>query len=302
MRSMSSAFARASASLARHPEVRRASRVAVAQMTSTDARETNMRCIRDLCAAARDAKCDALFLPEGFSFIGRVGRDGVKAAETLDGSTVRDAEALAREYALWISCGGFPEAIANGDGTRRYNTHVMISPECGRVGEAYRKMHLFDVDVPNGAVVRESEYTVAGEALTSHVTPFGNVGVSICYDIRFPDVYQALRFDHSADIIIAPSAFTKPTGAAHWETLLRARAIETQCYVIAAAQCGKHSESRESYGHAMIIDPWGKILAECDGETTGIAVADVSIDYIDEIRAKIPLAAHRRDVRRSSAS
>ena len=143
---------------------------------------------------------------------------------------------------------------------------------------------------------RESAYTKAGDgALTAHRTPFGVVGVSICYDVRFPDVYQALRYELGAEIMIVPSAFTRTTGEAHWEVLLRARAIETQSYVVAAAQTGKHSEDRESHGHSMIVDPWGRIIAEM-GREVGIATAEISLDVVDEVRRTMPLERHRRAV------
>ena len=124
-----------------------------------------------------------------------------------------------------------------------------------------------------------------------------NIGLSTCYDLRFPDLYQRLRFDYGADVLTVPSAFTKPTGEAHWEVLLRARAIETQCYVIAAAQAGRHSERRESYGHALIVDPWGAVVGRCDDpDGTDIAVADLDLELVQRIRQKMPIGQHRRDL------
>ena len=167
----------------------------------------------------------------------------------------------------------------------------MVTPKGEIHGDVYRKTHLFD-----RGETRESAYTKAGDgALTAHRTPFGVVGVSICYDVRFPDVYQALRYELGAEIMIVPSAFTKTTGEAHWEVLLRARAIETQSYVVAAAQTGKHSEDRESHGHSMIVDPWGRIIAEM-GREVGIATAEISLDVVDEVRRTMPLERHRRAV------
>ena len=293
----------------RLPHVQRQSTIAIAQMTSTHAQDDNMRAMRERCVAARAAGCSALFLPEGFSFIGLAGQDGLAVAQPLDGALIRELEALAKEFSLFISCGGFPEESSSAG--RRFNTHVMISPDGGRVGEPYRKTHLFDIDIDvvdddgtrRTTSIRESDYTVAGDALVSHATPMGNVGVSICYDLRFPYVYERLRFEHNADIIIVPSAFTTSTGKAHWETLLRARAIETQCYVVAAAQVGRHNERRVSYGHGMVVDPWGTVIAEFtdayDDDDEGhpreaLRVCTIDLDVVDEARTKIPLAAHRR--------
>ena len=295
----------------RLPDVQRQSRIAIAQMTSTHIQEDNMRVVRDRCAAARAAGCSALFLPEGFSFIGLAGEDGVNVAQRLDGALVRELEALAKEFALFISCGGFPEEASSADTGRRFNTHVLISPEHGRMGEPYRKTHLFDIDIDmidddgthRTSSIRESDYTRAGDALVSHATPLGNVGVSICYDLRFPYVYERLRFEHNADIIIVPSAFTTSTGKAHWEIMLRARAIETQCYIVAAAQVGRHNKRRVSYGHGMVVDPCGTVIAEFTDNYDDdhhsretLKVCTIDLDVVDDARKKLPLAAHRRPI------
>jgi predicted amidohydrolase len=127
-------------------------------------------------------------------------------------------------------------------------------------------------------------------------SPAGKLGLTVCYDLRFPEMFARLRYELGCEVMLVPSAFTKPTGQAHWETLLRARAIETQSYVVAAAQAGVHSEGRASHGHAMIVDPWGKVVAELDGEETGIAVADVDLGYLKDVRSRIPVETHRRDI------
>jgi predicted amidohydrolase len=284
----------------------RRSRVAVAQMTSTSDVKANLTQVERLCRAASVAKCVALFLPEGFAKISSNGAESARTAEPLDGDTLRSCVRFAKRHNLWLSLGGLGVALREdeiepedvdelGNVRRRWNAHVLLTPEGKIHRQVYRKTHLFD----HGSM-RESAYTKPGSgALTSHRTPFGCVGVSICYDVRFPDVFQALRYEHGAEIMIVPSAFTKPTGKAHWEVLLRARAIETQSYVIAAAQTGKHNADRESYGHAMIVDPWGNVVAEMKGEV-GIAVAEISLDLVDEVRRKMPLDRHRRPVRRES--
>lgn len=284
---------------------RRVARVAVAQMCSTNDLEANLSVCASLAARAAELRCVALFLPEAFSRISERGVDSVATAEALSGRTVRACAEMARKHSIWMSLGGFAERADERDDAR-YNTHVMLGPDGEIHGEPYRKIHLFDAEGvgPSGQGLRESEWTLPGRELTSHATDFGTVGVSICYDVRFPDVYQCLRFEHGADIIIVPSAFTKVTGKAHWETLLRARAIETQCYVVAAAQAGRHSATRESHGHAMIVDPWGEVIAKLDDpdEGVGIAVADISLDVVDAVRAKMPIASHRRPVRREKFS
>ncbi|KAF9933931.1 Nitrilase [Modicella reniformis] len=172
--------------------------------------------------------------------------------------------------------------------------HVLINDE-GSVVESYRKIHLFDVDIANGPRLMESQSTVAGNSIVPPVsTPVGKVGLGICYDLRFPEMALELR-RQGAEILTYPSAFTVKTGEAHWEVLLRSRAIETQSYVVAAAQVGKHSEKRSSYGHAMIVDPWGKVVAECDGqEEEAIAVAPIDFAALERIRLEMPVMNHRR--------
>jgi predicted amidohydrolase len=163
---------------------------------------------------------------------------------------------------MWLSLGGFQEK--GPDDSHQYNTHVLID-DSGEIRSSYRKIHLFDVDVPGNMVYKESRFTTAGDTVVAVDSPFGRLGLTVCYDLRFPELYQCLRFKHQAQVLLVPSAFTKVTGEAHWEILLRARAIETQCYVIAAAQAGKHNEKRESYGDSIIIDPWGTVIARLPG-------------------------------------
>ncbi|XP_020688225.1 nitrilase-like protein 2 [Dendrobium catenatum] len=142
-------------------------------------------------------------------------------------------------------------------------------------------------------VYKESSFTTAGDAIVVEDSPAGRLGLTVCYDLRFPELYQMLRFEHNAQVLLVPSAFTKVTGEAHWEILLRARAIETQCFVIAAAQAGKHNEKRESYGGSLIIDPWGTVIARLpDRLSTGIAIADLNLSQIDAIRTRMPIATH----------
>ncbi|KAL5982508.1 Deaminated glutathione amidase, chloroplastic/cytosolic [Asimina triloba] len=245
---------------------------------------------------AADAGAKLLCFPENFSFVGARDGQSLEIAEPLDGPIMKGYCSLAREHGIWLSLGGFQEK--GPDDGHLCNTHVVVD-DLGKIRSTYRKIHLFDVDVPGGMVYKESSFTTAGMKLTVMDSPFGRLGVTVCYDLRFPELYQELRFEHNAQdlycfvfykihgqIFLVPAAFTRVTGEAHWEILLRARAIENQCYVIAAAQAGKHNEKRESYGDTLIIDPWGTVIARLPG----IAVADIDLSLINSVRTKMPIA------------
>ena len=152
------------------------------------------------------------------------------------------------------------------------------------------------MNIPNGPVLMESRNAAPGAEVVAADSPVGRLGITVCYDLRLPELYAKLRYDMGAQVMLVPSAFTRPTGAAHWELLLRARAVETQSYVIAAAQCGEHSDKRQSYGHAIIIDPWGTVLAKLEDPEggVGIAVAEIDLGWLDDVRGRIPLETHRR--------
>lgn len=232
-----------------------------------------------------------LCFPESFSFIGANDGDSVKIAEPLDGPIMQQYQSLARESKIWLSLGGFQEK--GSEEAHICNTHVVID-EAGNIRSTYRKIHLFDVDVPGGRSYKESSFTEPGKEIVALDSPVGRLGLTVCYDLRFPELYQQLRFQHEAQVLLVPAAFTKITGQAHWEILLRARAIETQCYVIAAAQAGKHNDKRESYGDTLIIDPWGTVVGRLpDRVSTGIAVADIDLSLVDSVRTKMPIAKHR---------
>lgn len=271
-------------------------RIAVGQMSASSDVEKNLEVVADLCARAKDRGCAMLFLPECFAFIGVKGTDALAVMEPLDGPLLGRYRELAAKHRLWLSLGGFPETGPD-RGDRRFNAHVIVN-DAGEIQASYRKIHLFDVDMGdvNGPVLMESATAAAGETLVTCDSPAGKLGLTVCYDLRFPEMFARLRYELGCEVMLVPSAFTKPTGQAHWETLLRARAIETQSYVVAAAQAGVHSEGRASHGHAMIVDPWGKVVAELDGEETGIAVADVDLGYLKDVRSRIPVETHRRDI------
>ena len=270
-------------------------RIAVGQMCASSDVEKNFEVVADLCSQAKDRGCSMLFLPECFAFIGVKGTDALAVMEPLNGPLLGRYRELAAKHGLWLSLGGFAEQGPDRD--RRFNAHIIVN-DAGEIRASYRKIHLFDVDMGdvNGPVLMESRSAAAGETLVTCDSPAGKLGLTVCYDLRFPEMFARLRYELGCEMMLVPSAFTKPTGQAHWETLLRARAIETQSYVVAAAQAGTHSEGRASHGHAMVVDPWGKVVAELDGEETGIAVADVDLGYLKDVRSRIPVETHRRDI------
>jgi len=260
-------------------------------MRSTSDVEVNLAESRRLCQLARAQGASFLSLPECFEFMGTPGSgDALKMAEPLTGDLLGRYRKLARDEGLWLSLGGFHERKTRED-TKIYNTHIIVDDR-GHIAATYRKLHLFDVDYDGG--FQESRSTHKGEELVLlKDTPFGNIGITTCYDLRFPELFVALR-EAGAHLILVPSAFMPTTGEAHWEVLLRARAIETQCYVAAAAQFGRHNEKRSSYGHALIVDPWGKVLQDGGSETSGVFVADLDFSVLEQVRARMPISAHRR--------
>ncbi len=263
-------------------------RLAITQMTSTDDVDKNAAVVREhvLQAAARGAQVTVI--PECFAFLGAHDGDAARIKEPLTGPLFARYRAIAREAGTWVCFGGFPEDAGS---ARAFNAHVVVDDR-GEVRAVYRKLHLFDVELPTGQKLMESQGVAPGSELVVADSPVGKLGLTICYDLRFPELYGALVV-LGAELLLVPAAFTLTTGKEHWEVLLRARAIETQCFVAAAAQTGRHNEKRESFGHAMIVDPWGTIVAQCsDGQ--GIAVADVDLEKVAAARRRIPVQAHRR--------
>jgi predicted amidohydrolase len=262
-------------------------RVGIVQMTSTDDVAGNLReaerLVRD--AAARGAELVAL--PEMFAFMRREGGD-VPALD-LDGAVVSALRDWARELSVRLLGGSFPERVP-GD-ARVHNTSVLVSPQ-GELEAVYRKIHLFDVDLGEGGTYRESNRIAPGDAVVVADTPVGGIGLSICYDVRFPELYRELAA-RGALFVTVPSAFTRETGKDHWEVLLRARAIENQVFVIAPAQCGRHSPDRTSHGRSLLIDPWGVVLAQL-GDLPGVAVADCDLAFQRRVRERLPALRHRR--------
>ena len=267
-------------------------KLAVIQMNSRHDKKENMqmldRLIRDLCARE---KPDYVLTPEYATFLGGKVAEQHAAAETIEsGETVKRLSDLARELQVTLHLGSLLER----DGEAVYNSSLVFSKEGALVGK-YRKIHRFDVETPSGVVFRESDVVGAGENPVIVEAGGLRVGASICYDVRFSELY--LNYAKSGvDMITIPAAFNYETGAAHWETLVRARAIEAQSYVAAAGQIGHHLQpggEQPCFGNSMIVDPWGKVIARCT-DTTGWACAMIDAHYIAAIRARIPMANHRR--------
>jgi deaminated glutathione amidase len=269
-------------------------RVAAAQMCSTEDVAQNLRLARDLVREAADAGAALVGLPENFAYLGSDRDHKLSLAESLDGPSdgpvLSQMRSLAWEARVWLLLGGFPEKVPEAPG-KLGNASVLLDPE-GVIRARYRKIHLFDVEIPGGHEFRESDTVAAGGDAVVVDTPWGCLGMSICYDLRFPELYREL-VRRGARLLAVPAAFTRETGKDHWHVLLRARAIENQAFVMAPAQWGFHGGKRASYGHAMVVDPWGVVIAEC-GEHDGFALGHVDLEYQDKVRRQLPCLDHRR--------
>jgi predicted amidohydrolase len=266
-------------------------RVGAVQLRSTHDLAANLAKCAELTGEAVADGAQLVVLPECFSFLGRTERDKLEVAEAMDGDgpVMTALRGLAAKHGVWIVGGGTPERVP-GDARRTYNTALVIDPR-GELATRYRKIHLFDVDIPGGAVLRESDATARGSELVAVEIAGAPVGVTICYDVRFPELYRRLVKDMGAEILLVPAAFTAHTGAAHWHLLLRARAIEDQAWVVAAAQWGRHSDKRESYGHSLIVDPWGTVVGE-RAEGDGVVVATLDGEVVARCRTRMPCLSH----------
>jgi predicted amidohydrolase len=262
----------------------------VIQLTSGADVRSNLERASGLIAEAARRGASLAVLPENFAFMGEHERDKFAIAESLDenGPILRTMKEAARAHSIALVLGGYPEKATE---THVHNTAVHLDA-LGEVQAIYRKIHLFDVAIPDGATYRESASVAPGAEPV--VSGQGNwtIGLSVCYDVRFPELYRALA-QRGARILTVPAAFTLHTGRDHWHVLLRARAVENLCYVLAAAQYGRHNAKRVTYGHSLIVDPWGAVLAEV-GDHEGVAVAELDFAYQDKLRAELPALAHRR--------
>ncbi|BBR55614.1 MULTISPECIES: carbon-nitrogen hydrolase family protein [Pseudomonas] len=266
---------------------------AVIQMVSQDDVLANLQRARALLEQAADGGARLAVLPENFAAMGRRDAAAIGHAEALgQGPILPWLKRTARDLRLWIVAGTLPLPPADQPDAKAHACSLLID-EDGGVAARYDKLHLFDVDVADsrGRYCESDDYAHGSQVVVAD-TPVGRLGLTVCYDLRFPELYSALR-EAGAELISAPAAFTAVTGAAHWEVLIRARAIETQCYLLAAAQGGTHPGPRETHGHAAIIDPWGRIIAE-QARGEGVLLAERDSAEQASIRTRMPVALHRR--------
>lgn len=279
-------------------EVQRDTKIAAIQLCATNDLEKNLSNMDRLIEQAVSQGAELVFLPEAFAYLGPEREKRQLLENIPTDSSEEKGPILSRciSAAMKNNCdlvlGGFHEKSENN--TKCFNTCVHVSGD-GSIKASYRKIHLFDISLSDGTILNESAVTEAGETLVTTQMPFGKLGLSICYDLRFPYLYQGL-VDMGAVAITVPSAFTLTTGQAHWHSLLRARAIECQSYVIAPAQYGHNWGKRYSYGHTLIIDPWGKIIAE-QSEGEGVVLADIVPAKVWKVRQELPSLEHRRSLK-----
>ena len=262
--------------------------MAAAQMTSNADRARNLDTAVRLVGEAADLGARLVGLPENFAFMGPE-EQRLQGAETLEGPSLSALREVARRRGVFIVAGSIAEKVP--DPKKTANTSALIADD-GSLVAAYRKIHLFDVNIPDGARYAESEVVVPGELAVVAPTSLGRIGLTICYDLRFPELYRKLS-GLGAQIMTIPSAFTLFTGKDHWEVLVRARAIENLAYVLAPAQVGRHGGNRQTFGNAMVVDPWGVVLARCpDGE--GVCVARFDRGRLERVRQELPALKHRK--------
>lgn len=265
---------------------------ALLQMNSGIDPEANAKVLVSAVEEARTGGADMLFTPE---MSGMLDSRKTRAAEHVvregDDPVLAAVRNAAAKAGIWVSLGSL--AIARDDG--RWANRALVIDEAGEIAARYDKLHMFDVDLESGESWRESKTYAAGNHAVTVETPLGRLGLSICYDIRFPALYDVLGREH-CDVIAIPAAFTVPTGRAHWHILQRARAIEACAYVVSAAQAGKHEDGRSTYGHSIVVDPWGEVLLDMGDKAPGLGFAEVDPKRIGEVRQQLPSLANRRDV------
>jgi len=260
---------------------------AAIQMTSLPNLEKNLNEAEELIDLAVRQGAELVSLPENFAFMGKDEEKLAQAAE-IAARSEKFLATMAQRFQITLLGGGFPVPVSD---RQAYNTALLVAPD-GRELARYRKVHLFDVDVPDGNTYRESTTVMAGRELPPVCpTDLGMLGLSVCYDVRFPELYRHLS-KQGADVLFVPAAFTAFTGKDHWQVLLQARAIENTCYVVAPAQTGNHYDMRYTHGHATIVDPWGVVLADA-GERPGVAIAEIDPQRLAQVRRQMPSLQHR---------
>jgi deaminated glutathione amidase len=267
-------------------------RIALLQSNTGIDPESNARVLVEAMAEAAAGGAEMLFTPE---MSGLLDRDVARAAKNLrtedEDQTLVACREAAKSNRIWLHLGSLA-VLAQGD--KMANRGFVIDRE-GQVRARYDKIHLFDVDLPTGESWRESAvYSHGKDTVLVSGTPVGKLGLTICYDLRFPGLFARIA-EADADVISVPAAFTVPTGRAHWHVLLRARAIEAGLFVVAAAQVGRHEDGRQTFGHSLVVDPWGEVLLDM-GEKKGVGFADVDLSRISDVRSRIPALNHRRPI------
>jgi predicted amidohydrolase len=266
-------------------------RAAIFQMQSGVDPAANVRAIVQAIADAKAGGADMLFTPEMSNMLDRDrARSETHLRTESEDETLAAVRDAARDAGLWVHLGSL---ALRREGGQRLNRGFLID-DSGAIRATYDKIHLFDVDLPTGESWRESAVYARGGRAVAADTPWGRLGLSICYDMRFPDLYRALT-GAGATILAVPAAFTVPTGRAHWHVLLRARAIEAGVFVIAAAQAGKHEDGRETFGHSLVVDPWGEVLLDM-GDAPGLGFADIELEKVKAVRSRVPAIDHRREI------
>ncbi len=264
---------------------------ATIQLSSSDDLNANLEATYIQLDTARQAGAVCAILPETFAWMGDEHAAENIAEHKGRGPVQQFLSETAKELSMWIVGGSHRIIVPNDKKQRVTNTTLVYNPH-GELAARYDKIHLFDADVNDGTPYLESASFKAGDAFVVVDMGFAHVGLSICYDIRFPELYQALR-NKNADVIVVPAAFTVPTGQAHWQPLLRARAIENQVYVVAPAQCGTHSNGRKTWGHSLCINPWGEVISELKNQP-GLIYCRIDIDAMNTVRGQMPVVKHRR--------
>lgn len=263
-------------------------KIAIVQLNSKDDKQENLRKSKVYIEQAARSGAALISLPEYFNFMGPDVDKRENAEQIPNGETVTLLSELAKEYGVYIHVGSILEEYTN---EKSYNTSLVIGPE-GKVLEKYRKIHLFDIGIEGQSAYKESDTIQSGGSPVLVELPIGKAGMSICYDLRFPELYRNYAFN-GAKVLFIPAAFTLYTGMLHWEVLLRARAIENQCYVVAAGQFGTNEPGKACYGNSMIIDPWGTVLARAP-EGEGFVIAEIDESAVEKAREGIPCLSHRR--------
>lgn len=275
-------------------------KIALLQMCSGIDPARNAQTITDAAKAAAGEGARILFTPEMAGLIDRK-KARASAHVTPEGDNLvlaRLVEAAMHEK-IWIALGSIPVALDGGGGPARWVNRSFLISDTGKIIARYDKIHMFDVQLDGGEAWRESSTYQAGDTAVSAQTPAGRLGLAICYDIRFPALFEALG-QQGCDMIATPAAFTVPTGQAHWHVLQRARAIEASAYIICAAQIGEHEDGRTTYGHSLVVDPWGEILLDLGGDEPSLGFAEIDLKRVTKTRTQIPSLANRRNIPKSS--